>query len=672
MIQRTRIVGILALVCVPYADAQQLPLDRAEILGRLSLGYSPSYIAQLVKSHGVTFASSADFLSRIKLGGGDGILVERLSSAETASRLGDPGQERPFDQLAKCAELLHIGDGEQAATECPASLDENPESPWPVLAALRALTASGISSEERVALLRQAVARAPNLLISHRALAMADTSPEERAEEAKTVAVLGQWQETGEGGSFGEFAGDVPFAAVAVSSGETPDTIKLPRAETNRTLREHPDSANAHLAAAFEHAALDELPDAQREIEETLRLEPDNIYVHLAIANYDSAQHNLAGELAEYRQAVRIAPFESVPRRQLTQALVRGNRTDEAVSEWLNFLALVPRDIAASHALVSLYLERHDYKSAIAELRRSLKASSLSFLDESKFVTERFNDLTRLGELLKENRELDAAADQYVYLLRFKPDHSGVHNDYASVLFDQHKLDQAIDEYTQALRLDPDNASAHRNIGVCLVRKKNLAGAILEFRLAQELDPEETRTLVLLGSVLAQEGDLNAAIDEFHQAIREDPKSAEAHMAFAQALASMKDTASAIDELELALNLQPDFPAAENELARIYATAEDPGFRNSAQALILAQQAVKTSTQPNAAFLDTLAEALLLNDHRTEALCIAREAARLEPQNDELQARLLHFREAVQTNNAQMPNDLAKPQGASMSEHGLP
>jgi Flp pilus assembly protein TadD len=99
---------------------------------------------------------------------------------------------------------------------------------------------------------------------------------------------------------------------------------------------------------------------------------------------------------------------------------------------------------------------------------------------------------------LKENRELDAAVEQFLFLLRFKPNDSGTHNDYGNVFLDQRPLDEAIAEYNEALRIDPEMSSAHNNIGICLVLKKNLDGAITEFRQALELNAEEPHTQIYL------------------------------------------------------------------------------------------------------------------------------------------------------------------------------
>jgi hypothetical protein len=182
---------VLALLC-PCLLAQSAVLDRAEILGRLTQGYSPSYLGQLIKTRGVSFSPSADFLDRVRLAGGDGILIERLSSAMPSAGISQ--NDRPFEFLAKCAELIHIGAGERAENDCRAAIEENPESPWPLMAAIRAMAYSGAPEQEHVALLRRALSLDSHLVAAHMALATSDVSPEERDRETQAVAAFAQDQ----------------------------------------------------------------------------------------------------------------------------------------------------------------------------------------------------------------------------------------------------------------------------------------------------------------------------------------------------------------------------------------------------------------------------------------------------------------------------------------------
>ena len=134
---RIAAVALAASSLCPVVFAQATPprgpLDRTEILGRLALGYPPSYIAQLVAQRGLRFSLTSDFVYRVKLAGGDGILVEKLSAADastSAAAVTDDGAS--VDHLAKCAELLFTGDDDSAVAECKSSISESPKSPWQI------------------------------------------------------------------------------------------------------------------------------------------------------------------------------------------------------------------------------------------------------------------------------------------------------------------------------------------------------------------------------------------------------------------------------------------------------------------------------------------------------------------------------------------------------------
>jgi tetratricopeptide (TPR) repeat protein len=111
----------------------------------------------------------------------------------------------------------------------------------------------------------------------------------------------------------------------------------------------------------------------------------------------------------------------------------------------------------------------------------------------------------------------------------------------------------------------------------------------------------------------------------------------------------------AFAEYRTTLAIDPDYPDALNELAWILLTAPNLDLRDPNSALQLARQAVAVLGQeptapPNqmAAYLDTLAEALLQNGESDEALVTEIQAVALDRQNTELQSRLLRFREATQ------------------------
>jgi Zn-dependent protease with chaperone function len=82
---------------------------------------------------------------------------------------------------------------------------------------------------------------------------------------------------------------------------------------------------------------------------------------------------------------------------------------------------------------------------------------------------------------------------------------------------------------------------------------------------------------------------------------------------------------------EASLKLNPENPHVLNNLAWLYATAEDPRFRNPARALDLAKAAAGLLEEPH--ILDTLAECYYVNGQYAKALETARRALRLAREN---------------------------------------
>ena len=82
---------------------------------------------------------------------------------------------------------------------------------------------------------------------------------------------------------------------------------------------------------------------------------------------------------------------------------------------------------------------------------------------------------------------------------------------------------------------------------------------------------------------------------------------------------------------EASLKLNPENPHVLNNLAWLYATAEDPRFRNPVRALDLAKAAAGLLEEPH--ILDTLAECYFVNGQYAKALKTAQHALRLAREN---------------------------------------
>jgi len=664
---RIAAVALAASSLCPVVFAQATPprgpLDRTEILGRLALGYPPSYIAQLVAQRGLRFSLTSDFVYRVKLAGGDGILVEKLSAADastSAAAVTDDGAS--VDHLAKCAELLFTGDDDSAVAECKSSISESPKSPWPLLVSANTLhldfprSLVGPDQQKKIELqqlLERAAALDPTLpAVRFVGSGAYESRAGESSESINELAVDAEQYEVGQQVFWEQYTGVGMFAQ---ELSEEPESA-TPRIDRDEAIDEEflhavqkaPDLSFNHANLADQYQMRGDFEKAAKEWHEVLRLEPDNPVAHMHLGKMLLAQHKSEAALAEFRDAARIAPFGVWESLRLAATLERLGRPGDALAELQSTVALRPASVELSESLVELDVKHNDRKGAIAELRRSLEISVATAASEADAVQARSWDENDLANLLREDRQFDAAGEQYLYLIRFRPDDSGLHNDYGNVLLEQRNCDAAIAEYYQAERLAPDVATPHNNIGICRMQQKDTDGAIAEFRKTLELNPDEPRTRVFLGGALGQKGDIQAAKEQFQRVIEKDPKDAETRLNIGYAMMMFKDEADAIPQLKAGLELEPDSPAAENNLAWIYCTAEDHKLRNPSEALVLARRAVAaTAASPNPAFLDTLAEAQSLNGQSREAVATETQALALDPDNPEYKSRLEQFRSAA-------------------------
>lgn len=684
---RRYIIVAVSTLASPSLLAQSAPLDRVEILGRLASGYAPSYIAHLVRTRGVEFPVSADFLDRVKAAGGGGVLLERLSSAERRSPPSGTPAQVLVDHLARCAELVHIGDTDLAKEECDAAIDENPASPWPLVATARLTggTRRGETPEEMDAswaeqrqLFRRALSVAPDLPIlkNPRSFGFYFDVKSARHEPSLDNEELEQGEDEGVYDRVG-YVSD-PHTALELDESEyepldslrpeingAVDVISRPSDPGSKErvpndgdlhrIQLDPDLASTHAHLAIEYATTHQQDRALGELREAMRLEPDNAELHAILGQFYFAEGNAEAGLAEFRETIRIGRSSDGRYVDLADKLEELGRTSEAIKLLREIVSIHPAGDYPNDALVQLYRKHKEFKSAVEVQRGYLKALSAHFADQSKFVDMYFIDLLHLAGFISEGGDLDGAIEQYKFLLHFKPENAVLRVEYGNVLSDKRQFDEAISEFEKALQLDPTMSSAHVNIGLCLAVKHDTDGAIEHYRRAIELEqqannPEEVATRDLLGRALGNKKDFNGALEQFQEAIKLDPKDALAHADAAYALLLLKDEPSALNEVNLAEDLHSDSPEVRNILAEVYINARDWRLRNPAHGLDHARHAAE-SLPPNPIYLDTLARALMLNAHFPEALAAETRAAELDPDDPVIKSHLDYFRGIEQTVN---------------------
>ncbi|MEI9976981.1 MAG: tetratricopeptide repeat protein [Ignavibacteriota bacterium] len=219
-------------------------------------------------------------------------------------------------------------------------------------------------------------------------------------------------------------------------------------------------------------------------------------------------------------------------------------RIDEAQVAFKRVLDIDDRSPLALTELGIIALDRHDYDTAEACLRRACEAEegpgrftllgvALRNLGKDLEAEEAYRRAIQLdpeydeayfnlGVLFRDDRPSEAQA-LFRNALEIDPDFASAHRELGFLLSKLGDDSEAEHHIRKCIKLKPDDAWAHIYLGTHLW-SADAGSAIAEFRLAQAILPEWTVPLWSLGNIHASVlGDLDSAQAFFESALRLDP-----------------------------------------------------------------------------------------------------------------------------------------------------
>lgn len=206
-----------------------------------------------------------------------------------------------------------------------------------------------------------------------------------------------------------------------------------------------------------------------------------------------------------------------------------------------------------------------------------------------------------------------------------RPDNWRAHNNLGFCFSDVGDLESAREQYVEALRLNPGALDALDNMGTCLLDSGRAEEAATYFERLLKLDPGRKRLHFRLGQALEKLARLDEAVREYTEELRLNPDSLEARMQLASALERQKKFGEAAAAYRETLRIAPEWPQPLCRFALLLVDAEAREFRNTDEALQLADKAVQVSgRQP--VTLDVLASVYSSIGRFEDAVAVAQEA----------------------------------------------
>jgi tetratricopeptide (TPR) repeat protein len=226
---------------------------------------------------------------------------------------------------------------------------------------------------------------------------------------------------------------------------------------------------------------------------------------------------------------------------------------------WSYTLEHNPNDWAARNNLGSVYLVSGRTDEAIDQYRQALALQPTSF------------DLhSNLALALAQSGHLPEALDELDRALRIWPSAPGFAHR-GDLLIRMGRAADALAEYQKAVALDPDNAQARYALGDFAAQSGRFPEAMEQYQAALRGNPGFAPAHINLGNIYFQSGQIPQAIVQYRLALASDPSNANTHLNLGSALVKSGQIPAAIEQYQAALAINPGLTAAQTMIERLQA-----------------------------------------------------------------------------------------------------
>ena len=193
-------------------------------------------------------------------------------------------------------------------------------------------------------------------------------------------------------------------------------------------------------------------------------------------------------------------------------------------------------------------------------------------------------------------------------LVTIEPDLNG-HIELAQNYRRAGRLSETVTQLKKALQLAPENLAVLEGLAIALTNVGRADEAVVHWRRHVQLAPNESQAHINLATALGILNEIVEAQSHLKRATELDPNLPTAFFKLGQVQSYLGRFDEALESFRAALALDPGEPAILDAVARLLATHPDPGKRGPAEALELANRALKQLPRPDSASLSTLATA---------------------------------------------------------------
>ncbi len=364
-------------------------------------------------------------------------------------------------------------------------------------------------------------------------------------------------------------------------------------------------------------------PEKARErLEAQVKRDPANASMHLALASLAQRSGGTPEAiLAELDKATRADPRHAGARLLLIDRYFSTGDVHRALEAARGAVAAIPDNAQLYEALARCLLRAGDERQALAAY---VKLANLAPREPAGYLGQ--------AKLLLSMKDSAGANKALQQLLAFAPKNLEARRLSAAAALQQKQPDKALAASRDLQRDFPTNSLGFALEGEVHMTQKRWDQAAVAFRAAMT-KPEGALFVARLSRALIDGNKADEARRVIAETLKQHPKDTQMLRQLAATAYNAGDQVQARDFYERALDLAPKDATMLNNLAWILVEAKDP------KALAIAERAAtEAPNQPEV--LDTLAQALALNNEAGKAIAALRRAVQLSPSPAPLRLRL--------------------------------
>lgn len=436
-------------------------------------------------------------------------------------------------------------------------------------------------------------------------------------------------------------------------------TAHLQRREFDQALKavavlekKQPDNPMTYQLRGTALVGKRDIAGARKSFEKALELNAAYYPAAASLANLDITEQKPDDAKKRFESVLAKDPKNVQALMALAQLRAKAGGTTEEVAALISKAVTAnPTDPTPRLALIGLYLNKKEVKSALAAAQEALAA-----------LPERAEILDAAGRAQTAAEDYNQALATYAKLAALKPESPLAYLRMAEVQVAAKNKEAAMEDLQKALKVKPDSLEAQRGIMILQLDAGRSAEAVAVAKDVQKQRPKEAIGYIFEGDVYAAKkswgdaatayraglkaagtndlaiklhgalvaGGNNAEADKFAESwLKEHPKDSRFRNYLAEAAMARKDFAGAAKQYRMLLDAQPDDPAVLNNMAWVAGQLKDP------KAIEYAEKANKLAPdQPT--LMDTLGVLLIERGDTARGLDLLKKAVALAPQASQI------------------------------------